>query len=546
MIPALHPGAVQDALNATVIHPVFELSIGAGFVLPETLEDRFLCVDTALLQEGHCVASIGLDGAGGHVVSCCFQVILKTDTFAMLYRTTQHPAVPTVVRYNFLAASKVVAFHGMGVAYMLDLPHLFKFQNDNPDVIKGASTKVVEPVTAGLNVGSTHGSGTTSMTESAARQAAILVKYVVFANVDRMREVAPDNKASLALTVPAILATMSADSPIMGTKATWANLLFHVAQLNFVDARMCPVVTSATQAITVGISPLHLVEEYDGVTPIDNNVISKAITVTLQALDLVQNVFDTSTGMGYFEQLGQGLVYLFQPGMRRNVLAFSPAYNIVVVQELFTRLRTNARTEHLPPLTPAQIRQEVVVLMSEFTFSKFQDGYPAWQAQNAVANIQWHDVIRQSATLQQTIQSGAVGFSVSSSGSSASVVGSGQDGPVLKKAKKGNKTGAAKVQSAGAAAGGAGIAGGGGSTAVVLATTGTLPAGQIGKSCKFNVKHIFLNGPKCKKDAACPNFHQRGIKKGAAVRADLLQWAAVFCVNDSDYDDLKNAIVAKT
>ena len=81
MIPAIHRGAVQDALNAVVIHPVFDLSTSLA-LLPEALDDRFIIIDSNCLREGNCVASVILDASTGEqVVACCFQVILKTDTF---------------------------------------------------------------------------------------------------------------------------------------------------------------------------------------------------------------------------------------------------------------------------------------------------------------------------------------------------------------------------------------------------------------------------------------------------------------------------------
>lgn len=98
-----------------------------------------------------------------------------------------------------------------------------------------------------------------------------------------------------------------------------------------VDARSVSVVTSASQVIAVAISPLFLVEEYDGVTAVDNDMVSQALIASLQSLDLVLNEFDAFSGQGYHAQMGQGCISLFEKKTRKNVLAFSPAYIAVVV-----------------------------------------------------------------------------------------------------------------------------------------------------------------------------------------------------------------------
>ena len=54
----------------------------------------------------------------------------------------------------------------------------------------------------------------------------------------------------------------------------------------------------------------------------------EALVACLQSLDLVLNEFDPVTGMGWYEQLGQGIVYLFQKRSRKNVLTYSPSYNV--------------------------------------------------------------------------------------------------------------------------------------------------------------------------------------------------------------------------
>jgi hypothetical protein len=335
--------------------------------------------------------------------------------------------------------------------------------------------------------------------------------------------------------VPAILAGIVADHPLLGTKAVYPNIMMQVATANWLDQRTVPLVTSSSQVIAVAISPFSLIDSYDGVQPVDNIMVFRATVASLQALDLILGEIDPISGQGWYEQVGQGCLLLFEPRTRRNVLGLSPVYNATVVQQLFTKLRSAARVEHLPPLTPAQIRNEVMSIILEFNFSKFNDGYPDWQSQNPLPNIQWQDVIRRDTSVQQAIQPTTTNaFAVASVPTSvASVTASGA--PPAKKAK--TKTNTVPVSSVTSTAGVV-VTGGGSGRANATA----LSTGQVGKSCKFHVKHLYLQHTECSRGVDCHFYHQKKIRKGATARDELLAWAAVICVDDPDYDDLVNAI----
>ena len=59
-------------------------SCDPGFVLADTMEDRFLHAEAKMLVDGHCLV---LDPASGEqIVACCFQVLLKTSSFLLLHR----------------------------------------------------------------------------------------------------------------------------------------------------------------------------------------------------------------------------------------------------------------------------------------------------------------------------------------------------------------------------------------------------------------------------------------------------------------------------
>jgi hypothetical protein len=282
-----------------------------------------------------------------------------------------------------------------------------------------------------------------------------------------------------------------------------------------------------------------------------------ALLASLQGLDVVLNDFDPVSGFGWYEQIGQGVVYLFQKGgsVRKNVLSMSPAYNMSLVNELFTRLRSLARVEHLPPLTPAQIKSQVMALFNEYTFAKFREGYPEWQSQNAVANLHWQDAIRRDTVLQQSIQPTNVGFTVAPP---LSAEPESESQPPPKKAKSGK--GAKKTNVVASQPGGntpiapqvTAVAAGGGSVSTTATTgpaAGTRGKGgnDVGTSCKFNVRHLFLDGDKCTRgDQDCKFFHQRNIKKGATARNALLEWAKSWFIDEPDYDALVKAIKAKT
>ena len=76
------------------------------------------------------------------------------------------------------------------------------------------------------------------------------------------------------------------------------------------------------------------------------------------------------------------------------------------------------------------------------------------------------------------------------------------------------------------------------STATVNTTTGN--------HCKYHIKFLFLKKAKCSRGTACSFLHQRNIKKGATVKADLLTWAKNHCENDDDYAELVTTIKNRT
>jgi len=238
MIADIRPGAVNDQLNAATVYQLYELNILVGTVLPGELDDRCLHVDAKSLVVGNCVASLVLDPvSNAQVIVCCFQVIFKAETFMLLFRSTQHPAVPQVVRYDYTGDSKVVAFHSLGVIYMTEKPHLFKFQNNDDTVIRGVIIRGAETMSnSTLSVTST-GSSSLSITESAARIAAKHLNFVILGNVDRLRVLALESKASQSVTVPAILAGIVADHPLLGTKAVYPNIMMQVATRSKIEVR---------------------------------------------------------------------------------------------------------------------------------------------------------------------------------------------------------------------------------------------------------------------------------------------------------------------
>ena len=70
-----------------------------------------------------------------------------------------------------------------------------------------------------------------------------------------------------------------------------------------------------------------------------------------------------------------------------------------------------------------------------------------------------------------------------------------------------------------------------------------LPAGQVGKSCKFHLKCLFLGEPKCSKGSDCTMYHQRTVK--SCIKADLLAFLAHKCSDDVRYSELCQAIQTK-
>jgi hypothetical protein len=114
------------------------------------------------------------------------------------------------------------------------------------------------------------------------------------------------------------------------------------------------------------------------------------------------------------------------------------------------------------------------------------------------------------------------------------------------KAAAGTKTGTMVPATAGGAyvgGGGGAIVGGGAATT----TTSTATANTTtGNHCKYHVKFLFLKKPKCSRGTSCAFLHQRNIKKGATVKADLLAWAKDHCENDDDYAELVTAIKNRT
>jgi hypothetical protein len=243
---------------------------------------------------------------------------------------------------------------------------------------------------------------------------------------------------------------------------------------------------------------------FDDSAPLTNDIVHQGIINTLQALDLAHYQFDSTTGIGWYEQMGQGLLALFSRRSRKNVLAFSPAFNAIMVQRMFTKLRTAARTEHLVPLTPSQIKQEVTSILLEFNFALFQGEYLEWQSHNAVANIHWQDVIRQDAGLQLEIQPSSAMFAV------AETTGAGAAGdvPLKKKPKLVTTKGGAKAAAGTktgtmvpATAGGAYVGGGGGAIVgggAATTTTSTATANNTTETSRKGLqsRQTFWHGQK--------------------------------------------------
>jgi hypothetical protein len=178
--------------------PFFELSTSLTS-LPVHLEDRFVIIDAEALREGNCIASVQQDASGLDVVAVCFQVVLKGTKFVLLHTLTLHPSVPSVVRYNLVQGSKVVAFHSLGVSYMIDNEALFKFKDLDETRIVAADGHAGLLLGSQTVVSSSSSSSSMSANESTARLAAKHLAFIVFGDVERLRVLAPDLVVSISM-----------------------------------------------------------------------------------------------------------------------------------------------------------------------------------------------------------------------------------------------------------------------------------------------------------------------------------------------------------
>jgi hypothetical protein len=219
----------------------------------------------------------------------------------------------------------------------------------------------------------------------------------------------------------------------------------------------------------------------------------------------------------------------------------SPVFVCGVIRKFTNELGTFPQS--LVPLTGPELKSRLATLVAKYSYEHFISGYDAWCKLHILDAQEWLRHVQSDVAAASRIKRDC---SVVLNSSSSTQVTPGSE---LPKRSKVNDSGTSST------AGGAktsskpkGKKTAGTSSKVVQVAAGSppnlppLPTGPVGKSCKFNLKHLFLGEPECTKGVDCRMHHQRTVK--SCIKADLLAFLAHKCSDDSQYSELCQAVQA--
>jgi hypothetical protein len=273
-----------------------------------------------------------------------------------------------------------------------------------------------------------------------------------------------------------------------------------------------------------------------------NKIIAEAFDMTLRFLDLISKHTDSGvSGGGWYSAASQGVLKLFNKFSSPNVLAWSPAFNVGIIQEFLAKFEKLFKKPVPTPRLQAVLEREYIQLVTTcFNMSLLSAKYREF----VISYPREHEAWTQQCVSNQAVIEGLPPFSgISMIASSEAVENGSVDAPASKKAKKA-KAPKAKVTPKVApvplpAA------------TVVVPTPGPrlAGAGTRGTSsnlantvCRYHAKHLYLDMSPCTVPN-CTYHHQNNAKD--FTKSEMLQWLKSKLSGDSDYQKLVVAIKSR-
>jgi len=521
-------------------------------VVPARFSGSLVLAPVEKLLVGHLISRLEFDAAEGHKMGQLFEVIQIVPASALLPgRVTIRRAnivdegCPLLLQFDIKSGENLWSFNQYGVNTLVNssLSSAFIFNNNDTTKLIGFSTV---PIAVASVVPATIVS-TRPATASHADQlmGALALKNLIGWNVTVIESLFHNDCPTISShAVQQVLNSFSPGSAMLESVLAYPGVLLALMSVSFAPFQSC------IYPKDVGAKPSavnYLWAQGYGADPsvvLSNEIVVEGAELTVRFLDQITLKLCPATGRGWFISLFRSLFEMYSRFSAKNVLAFSPAFNNTIMQEIFAAIEIIVKRPVPSQRTKSQLEMEFITLLDKYSHEYLLGRYREFELSFPHEAGAWTRFVQNDPEVQKVLPkfSGPSMVSAAQAGDSSFVVTSG---PPPKKAKKEPKPKGGKkgvVASVPAVP-----------TAVVAppppstSSSGHNTRGKVTSlamsNCPFNVRALFLNYPACRHNP-CSKHHQVNVKE--FTRAEMCSWVDASCKSDADYAALRAAIISKT